>query len=75
MPMLSRLPLPKFPAVVPLPGETIFLMDTLESTPVYATRISNWAHNDTVLAKVCDLVQQGWTNTDEEQLQQYISMP
>ena len=32
--MLSRLPLPMFPAIVPLPGETIFLMNTLESTPV-----------------------------------------
>ena len=29
--MLSRFPLPEFPATVPLPGETIFLMDTLKA--------------------------------------------
>ena len=69
--MLSRLPLPEFPATVPLPGETIFLMDTLESTPVNATRIKNWTNNDAVLAKVRDMVREGWTNTDEEQLQPY----
>ena len=46
-------------------------MDTLESTPVNATRIRNWTNNDAVLVKVRDLVQQGWINTDEEQLQPY----
>ena len=46
-------------------------MDTLENTPVNATRIRNWTNNNAVLAKVHDLVQQGWTNTDEEQLQPY----
>ena len=69
--VLSRLPLPEFPATVPLPGETIFLIDTLESTPVNAARIKNWTNNDAVLTKVRDLVQQGWTNTNEEQLQPY----
>ena len=69
--MLSRLPLPEFPATVPLPEETIFLMDTLESTPINATRIKNWTNNDAVLAKVRDMVREGWTNTDEEQLQPY----
>ena len=66
--MLSRLPLPEFPTTVPLPGETIFLMDNLESTPVNATRIKNWTNNDAVLMRVRDMVQDGWTNTDEEQL-------
>ena len=69
--MLSRLPMTKFPATVLLPGETIFLMDTLESTPVNATWIKNWTNNDAVLARVRDMVQDGWTNTDEEQLQPY----
>ena len=36
---LSRLPLPESPTSVPLPGETIFLMDTLEISPVNATQI------------------------------------
>ena len=46
-------------------------MNTLKSTPVDATRIKNWANNDAVLAKVCDMVQDGCTNTDEKQLQPY----
>ena len=54
--MSSRLPLPEFPTTVPLPGETIFLMDTLESTSVNATRIKNWTNNDAVLARVCDIL-------------------
>ena len=69
--MLRRLPLPEFLATVHLPGETIFLMDTLESTLVNATRIKNWTNNDAVLVRVRDMVQDGWTNTVEEQLQSY----
>ena len=69
--MLSRLPLPEFQATVSLSGETIILMDTLESTPVNAKQIKNWINNDAVLVRVRDMVQDGWTNTDEEQLQPY----
>ena len=36
---LSRLPLPESPSSVPLPGETVFLMDTLDTSPVNATHI------------------------------------
>ena len=32
--VLSRLPLPESPSSVPLSGETIFLMDTLRTSPV-----------------------------------------
>ena len=39
--MLSRLSLPEFRTTVPLPGKTIYLMDTLESTSVNATRVKN----------------------------------
>ena len=46
-------------------------MNTLESTPVNDTRIKNWTNNDVVLARVHDKLQDGWTSTDEEQLQPY----
>ena len=66
--VFSRLPLPESPATVPLPGETVFLMETLENTPVNATQIKN---NDRILAKVREMVQKGWNNTGEESIQPY----
>ena len=69
--VFSRLPLPESPVTVPLPGETVFLMDTLENTPVNATQIKNWTNNDRVLAKVREMVQKGWNHTDEESIQPY----
>jgi len=69
--VLSRLPLPDSPAAVPIPGETIFLMDTLQHSPVTATQIKTWTSNDPILSRVRDLVLEGWVNTNEEQLQPY----
>ena len=57
--VLSRLPLPDSPQSVPLPGETILLMDTLESSPVSATQIRTWTANDPVLSRVRNLILQG----------------
>ena len=57
--------------MVPLPGETVFLMETLENTPVNATQIKNWTNNDRILAKVRKMVQKGWNNTEEESIQPY----
>ena len=37
--MLSRLPLPEIPAKVPVPGETILLLDMLNSLPVTSAHI------------------------------------
>ena len=68
---LSRLPLPDSPQLVPLPGETILLMDTLESSPVSATQIRTWTTNDLVLSRVRNLALQGWIDTTDEQLQPY----
>lgn len=62
------MPLHESPATVPLQGETVFLMETHENTPVNATQIKNWTNNDRVLAKVREMVQKGWTNTDEESI-------
>ena len=59
----SRLPIPESATSVPLPGETIFLMDTLEHSPVGVTQIITWTSKDPVLSRVKDLVLQGWVDT------------
>ena len=55
--VLSRLPLPELPSSVPLPGETVFPMDTLQTLSVNATHIKIWTNNDPLLACVRDMVQ------------------
>ena len=69
--VLSRLPLPESPSTVPLPEETVFLMDTLQASPVNATQIKNWTNTDPVLSHVRDLVLKGWVNTADKQLQPF----
>ena len=39
---LSRLPLPHQPAKVPLPGELLLLMNTINASPVLAKHIKSW---------------------------------
>lgn len=57
--LLSRLPLSQAPSNVPIPPETIHLLETLSSSPVTATHIRQWTMKDPVLAKVKDLVLRG----------------
>ena len=68
---LSRLPLPEKPSEVPLPGETILLMDTLHGSPVSATQIKHWTDHDPLLSLVRKLVLQGWQHTVEEKLRSF----
>ena len=69
--MLSRLPLPDKPAEVPIPGETILVLDMLNSLPVTAEHIKQWTNNDPVLSKVRTMLQQGWQNSSEADLIPY----
>jgi len=69
--LLSRLPLPEAPAQVPLPGDTILLMDTLEGTPVTASHIRNWTSRDPSLSTVLQKVQNGWKGSTNDGLQPY----
>ena len=39
--ILSRLPLPDHPTSVPLPQETVLLMEVLQASPVTAKQIKN----------------------------------
>ena len=69
--VLSRLPLPESPSSVPIPGETIFLMDTLQASPVDATQICNCTSKDPILAKARTLILQGLTYTPDKDLQPF----
>ena len=64
--VLSRLPLPGLPDIpssVPIPGETVFLMDILQSSPIDISQICNATSKDPVVSKVQTLILQGWTYT------------
>ena len=57
---LSRLPLDKAPKDVPVPGDTICLMEALDSCgPVTATVIKSGTDKDPVLSRVRNLVRHG----------------
>ena len=68
---LSRLPLPEQPSEVPLPGETILLVESLERGVVNARRIKSWTGNDPILSRVHQYVMQGWPMHVEEMLIPY----
>ena len=60
---LSRLPLPEAPVQVPQPAELINLMERMDSAPVSSQDIQTHTSRDPVLAKVRDLVRQGWPSS------------
>lgn len=49
---LSRLPLPKILESVPVPGETILLLEHLNHTPINSQHIREWTRCNPVLSKV-----------------------
>ena len=57
---LSHLPLLDTVVEVPVPGETILLMDWLEAPPVCADDNADWTASDAVLQQTSGKVQQGW---------------
>ena len=69
--LLSRLPLPDTVTDVPLPGETVLLMETLQTSPVTAEQIKTWTDQDPVLSRVRNLVQKGWGETSDDALKPY----
>ena len=56
---LSRLPLPDLHNNTVTHGDSVFLMQVLESTPVDAGRIKTVTKRDPTLARVCKLVRYG----------------
>ena len=70
---LSRLPLPHQPAKVPIPGELLLLMNTINASPVLAKHIKSWTARDPVLSKVLEMVREGWTTGSvSEELSPYF---
>ena len=69
--MLSRLPLPESPPDVPLPGETILLLEQLQSSPITAGQIKKWTHQDPVLSRVRNNVLHGWQQSPNDQTEPY----
>jgi hypothetical protein len=57
---LSRFPLKTENKEPPVPGETILLMNFLETSPVTSKQIRQWTASDPVLSKVKTYILQGW---------------
>ena len=70
---LSRLPLPETPQTISLPNEVVFLLQTLQSSPISAEQIKRWTDRDPVLARVRTFVTKGWNSTCEDALRPYHS--
>ena len=57
---LSRLPLSVEPKTTPTPAEIVNLKETINTSPVDATKIKLWTARDPVLSRVLKYVQHGW---------------
>ena len=69
---LSRLPLPDSPSTVPLPGETVLLLECLQHSPVTWNQIKNWTARDPLLSQVYLYTMQGWPRIVENDLLPYF---
>ena len=69
--VLSRLPLTDSPSYVPLPEETVLLLETLQLSPITAAQIKTWTDHDPILSQVRELVLQGWVTTTKTELLPY----
>jgi hypothetical protein len=65
---LSRMPLENYPVEVPMPGETILLMNT---TPINVKQIAKWIDQDPILARVRQRILKGWIDTTDPSLTPY----
>ena len=71
---LGRLPLPEMPDSVPVPGETILLMEHLEGTPVHSGHIKEWTKRDPILSQVLGFILEGWpSKNSSEELNPYFT--
>ena len=71
--VFSRLPLPVQPKEVPMPEELVFLMESLEISPVTVKQIKAWTDHDPILATVRRFVKQGWPKSAEPEFHPYYS--
>ena len=64
---LSRLPVLDVPGSTPVPGDIVYLLETINTSPVDATTIKLWTARDPVLSQVLQFVLQGWASYVEEE--------
>ena len=69
---LSRLPLPDTPADVPLPGESVLLLQYLQESPIISAQVRVWTNKDSILSQVRNFVYNGWPMSVGEELQPYF---
>jgi len=69
--MLSRLPLPESPTNIPVPGETILVLNMLLSLPVTVEQIRKWTTDDPILSQVRTLIQKWWQDTNDADLKPF----
>ena len=71
---LSRLPLPVVPETTPIPGDIVHLLETINTSPVDATKVKLWTSRDPVLSQVLQFVLHGLPMAvDEEALKPYFA--
>ncbi|KAL5517714.1 hypothetical protein EMCRGX_G003317 [Ephydatia muelleri] len=70
---LSRLPLRESPSSVPVPGDTVLMMEALSDmgSAVSATAIKSWTDRDPVLSRVRRMVLHGWQQQEGVDFQPY----
>nr|XP_006812005.1 PREDICTED: uncharacterized protein K02A2.6-like [Saccoglossus kowalevskii] len=64
---LSRLPLPNKPKSVPVPTDTILLLEHLSGQPISADHIRKWTASDPLHSRVLSFVKRGWSNEFKSQ--------
>ena len=63
----SELYLPSPHKHTPVPGDIVHLLETINTSPVDATKIELWTARDPVLSQVLQFVLQGWPSEVEEE--------
>ena len=66
--VVSRLRLPEMPESVPIPGETVLLMQSLQMSPITFNQLQQWTTQDPTLSKVHRLLLQGWQHSNDPEL-------
>ena len=70
---LSCLPVLDVPGSTPVLGDMVHLLETINTSPVDATKIKLWTAHDPVLFQVLQFVLQGWpSQVEEEALKPYF---
>ena len=71
--VLSCLPLLDVPETTPVPGDIVHLLETINTSPLDATKVKLWTVRNPVLSQVLQFVLQGWpVAVEEETLKPYF---